>query len=206
MDSPFTHLVLPQRRLQPHIHQTVFANKQSAHLPVLVRIRRKVPRIDLVLADAQRINVLDLGDRLVLLLEGGRRRVHFGVRLLNVIDLVVPSLLVARDLAIRGVVDGRPDAGGGDQGGGVLGDDRLVGHRGVVRCAVVGGRRTARGGGRGRGGVAGIWVEEVEEKEMRLEKWKILQIRKTDKGYIQLLLVLEYFIFSEKKTNKEREH
>lgn len=103
-----------QRLLQSHVHQTVLADVQPADFPVLVRIRRKVPRIDFVFADAQRIDVLDLGDGLVLLFQSGRRRIHFGVRLLDVIDFVVASLLVARDLPIGGIVDGRPDAGRGN--------------------------------------------------------------------------------------------
>lgn len=84
----------------PHINETIFADIQFADFPEFLGIRRKVPGVNLETSDPQLVNVLDLSDGLVLFLEGGRGRVHFRVRLLHMIDLVVSPLLVARNLTV----------------------------------------------------------------------------------------------------------
>jgi len=57
-----TYQVISVRLFHLHIFKTVFANKQLRLLSSLVRIRTKVPRVDLVLTELYLVNVFYLGE------------------------------------------------------------------------------------------------------------------------------------------------
>lgn len=89
--------------LKPHVNQTILADKQFRLFPVLLRVRTKVPRINFKPPYLDLIDIFHFCDRLVLLLQRRRRRVHFSVRLLNMIYLIMPPFLVPRYLPIQPV-------------------------------------------------------------------------------------------------------
>ncbi len=54
------HCNQPVGLFQSHVLQTVLADEQSGLLPILLRVRAEVPRVDLIVAKANLVNELDL--------------------------------------------------------------------------------------------------------------------------------------------------
>ena len=69
-------MVVPVRLFILHILETVFAYVQFGLFAELVRIRAEVPRVDLILAELNLVDVFDFGEFFVLFFEDGRGRVH----------------------------------------------------------------------------------------------------------------------------------
>lgn len=81
---------------KPHVYQTILADEQFRLLPIFLRIRAKVPRINFKFADLHLVYVFHFCDGFVLLFQRRRRRIHFRIRLLHVINLIMSALLIAR--------------------------------------------------------------------------------------------------------------
>ena len=88
-------IIIPVGLLQFHVLEAVLAEPEFGDFSVLLWVGAEVPGVDLESADLDSVNELDLGEGLVLLLEGGGRRVHLGKRLLHVVDLVMFAFLVS---------------------------------------------------------------------------------------------------------------
>ena len=111
---PATDLVAAVGALVAHVLQAELADPQLRLLPVLLRVGAEVPGVNLVLAKLNAVDVLHLGDGLVLPLQRRRRRVHLREALLHVVDLIVFALLISGQLPVAVV---RVEDDGGVDGG-----------------------------------------------------------------------------------------
>ena len=98
-------LVVAKGPLQFHVLQAILAHPQLGLLAVLIRVRREVPRVNLVLANLDFVNVLDFGNGLVFFLQSCSGGVHLSVGFLHMVDLIMAPLLVAGDLAVIAIND-----------------------------------------------------------------------------------------------------